>query len=100
MNIWLLITLMAIVTYLPRVLPLYIMRDLKIPNWLKKWLSLIPYAALGALIFPGILNAVPNQPLWGLFLGIFAFLLAWFSKNLIVIVLSTIILNIVILYFF
>ena len=62
MNIWLIIILMAAVTFLPRIIPLLILRDRRLPPVLKRFLDAIPYAALGALIFPGVLDAIPRMP--------------------------------------
>ncbi len=40
---------MALVTALPRVLPLLVVSRLSLPNWLARWLSLVPPAVLAAL---------------------------------------------------
>jgi branched-subunit amino acid transport protein len=61
-NIWLLLAGMFLVTYLPRVVPFVLGRELELPRWVRRWLDYFPYAALGALIFPGILDAVPGRP--------------------------------------
>ncbi len=34
-----------------------------LPRWIRRWLSFFPYAALGSLIFPGILTVVDGRPL-------------------------------------
>lgn len=60
--IWLLFGGMFLATYLPRLLPLLMARELPFPPWVRRWLRYFPYAALGALIFPGILSAVPGRP--------------------------------------
>lgn len=62
MNLWLLIGGMFVVTYVPRVVPFLLGRELELPRWIRRWLDFFPYAALGALIFPGILGAVPGRP--------------------------------------
>ncbi len=46
---------MALVTYLPRFLPLYILAKTNIPRRLVVWLSYVPAAVLAALLFPGLL---------------------------------------------
>ncbi len=48
---------MALVTYLPRFLPLYILSRLKIPRLFVLWLSYVPVAVLAALVAPGVLLA-------------------------------------------
>ncbi len=67
---------MAAVTYLPRLLPGLWMNDKPLPGRFQKWLENIPYAALGALIFPGILNAHRENPLVGLLSGAVAAVLS------------------------
>ena len=46
---------MALVTYLPRMIPLVALSNRRIPPWLVEWLDLIPAAILGALLAPGLL---------------------------------------------
>lgn len=55
------IILMAVLTYIPRMLPLVFLKNLRLPSWLNRFLRFVPYASLGALIFPGALYAV-NPP--------------------------------------
>jgi branched-subunit amino acid transport protein len=52
-----LIIAMALVTYIPRMLPMVMLSGVKLPGRLRTFLGYIPYAALGALIFPGILTS-------------------------------------------
>lgn len=56
----LLVVGMALVTYLPRVLPLVMFSELKLPPLVQAFFRYIPYAALGALIFPGVLTSTGN----------------------------------------
>ncbi|HHT01181.1 MAG TPA: AzlD domain-containing protein [Firmicutes bacterium] len=53
---------MGIVTYVPRMLPLVILNEIKLPPRWHNFFRFIPYAALGALIFPGILTATGSIP--------------------------------------
>lgn len=69
--IWSVIILMAIVTYLPRVLPLLILSHYQLPKWFTRWLTFVPTAIFGALVFPDIflMNGqvnltFSNLPLW------------------------------------
>ena len=64
----LLILGMALVTTIPRLLPAFFLDRFRSPGWFNRWLKNIPYAALGALIFPGVLLVDQDQPLIG-FLG-------------------------------
>ena len=83
--IWLLAG-MFLVTFLPRLIPFLFARQLDMPPWIKKWLNFFPYAALGALIFPGILEAVPGKPALAAGAGILAAVCALFIRNITVIV--------------
>ena len=88
--IWAMIAGMCVVTFVPRVLPLVLGRDLGLPRWVKRWLSFFPYAALGSLIFPGILTVVEGKPWIGLAAGVCAALLALKARNAIFPVLAAI----------
>ncbi len=72
-NVFLLIVGMALVTYIPRLLPFTLMKNRTPSKYLGRFLKLIPYTALGALILPGILTATPSMPLAGLVGGAIAF---------------------------
>lgn len=48
---------MALVTYLPRFLPLYVLSRVQIPRLFILWLSYVPVAVLAALVVPGLLLA-------------------------------------------
>ncbi len=54
---------MLIATYLPRVLPFFLIDKDKIPKKLFRFLSYIPYAMLGAIIVPGFLQGIPEEPI-------------------------------------
>lgn len=66
MNFYLLIFFMMVVTYIPRALPALNGRKMSIDPFWEKFLSYIPYTALAALIFPGVLNVSPFRPAVGL----------------------------------
>ncbi len=100
MNILLLILGMALVTYIPRLLPALFLDRFKFPEWFQKWLRNIPYAALGALIFPGVLFVEKDQPLIGLAGGVTAFLLAMLNLHITLIMAGTIGIVILIQYLF
>lgn len=46
---------MALVTYLPRFLPLFVLSRVKIPRLFALWLGYVPVAVLAALVAPGLL---------------------------------------------
>ncbi|WP_017726882.1 AzlD domain-containing protein [Halalkalibacterium ligniniphilum] len=90
---------MAVVTYIPRMLPLIFLNTNSFPAWLQAVLRNVPYAALGALIFPGILTVHEN--IWfGIIGGGVAILVAYFGANLIIVVLSSIVALGLLTYFF
>ncbi|TEB06966.1 Branched-chain amino acid transport protein (AzlD) [Pelotomaculum schinkii] len=86
MKIYLLIAGMALVTYIPRLLPMVLPERLQFPIWLDRWLQYVPYAALGALIFPGVLASVDGRQPWlGLLGGFTAGLLALAGLNILIV---------------
>ncbi len=88
--IWVTIAGMALVTMLPRLIPMALGRDIVLPRWIRRWLSFFPYAALGALIFPGILTAIEGKPWIGVAAGAGAGLVALKVRNAIIPVLVAI----------
>ena len=83
----LLILGMTVVTYLPRLIPLALLSNLKLPTFLKRILGFIPYAALSALIFPAILSSTSSTES-AVFGGSIAVILAYFNTNLFLVVCS------------
>ncbi|PSL50949.1 branched-subunit amino acid transport protein [Salsuginibacillus halophilus] len=85
----LLILGMAVVTYIPRMVPLVFLNNKKMPSKLEGILHNVPYAALGALIFPGILFAA--ETIWlGLAGGATALILAWRGHHMMTVVIASI----------
>lgn len=89
MIIWTIIG-MSIVTMVPRILPAFIVDKLEFRPWINRWLSAIPYAALGALIFPGVLYVKEGAPLVGILGGLFALLLSYLRLNIVLVVIGSI----------
>jgi branched-subunit amino acid transport protein len=81
---------MSLATMVPRLLPALVMERLVIPDWLDKWLKNIPYAALGALIFPGVLS-IDEQPEIGLIGGGVAAVMAYFRLHTMVVIIGSIV---------
>ena len=81
----------AVVTFIPRLIPALFIDKLDFPPKVEKFLNLIPYTALAALICPGVLT-VDNQ-LWyiGLIGAIVAAALAWKKVPLGAIVILTVV---------
>jgi branched-subunit amino acid transport protein len=77
---------MAAVTYIPRLLPAWFLRDKQLPPFLVAWLQYVPVAVLAALSLPSLLIeqdkinfSFNNLYLWG---AIPAALVAWKKKSL------------------
>ncbi|QGU94807.1 AzlD domain-containing protein [Clostridium bovifaecis] len=51
---------MAIVTYIPRVAPIALLNNKDLSPFLKTFLKFIPFAALGALVFPQVLYSTKS----------------------------------------
>lgn len=54
------VLVMAVVTYIPRALPLVFYRKKINSKWVRSFLYYVPYSVLGAMIFPAILNSTNN----------------------------------------
>ena len=79
------VMLMALVTYIPRAVPMTFLSSKKLPKFIKNFLHYIPFAALGALIFPGIFYSTNSitSAVCGLTVAV---ILALFRLNVIVVV--------------
>ena len=89
-NLLPIIVAMTAVTYLPRLAPFYLLDRMKLSKSVHQMLEQIPYAALGALVFPGVLGLFPEIPLLPLAgLGV-TLLIAWFRGGLILSVLGAV----------
>lgn len=87
--VWMIIG-MGVVTFLPRMLPFVLFRGKELPPFIQGILKNVPYAALGALIFPGILF-IQDEIIYGVVGAVCAFLLAFLGMNVIFVVLGTIV---------
>lgn len=90
MNILAIIVGMAIVTYIPRFLPMFAFDEQNIPKRIKQFLNYIPYAALGALIFPGGIQAIEGLPVLSLSGILVALVMVWWKENIILTVVSSV----------
>jgi len=59
-NIYMSILVMALVTYLIRMLPLVLIRREIKNKYIKSFLYYVPYVTLSVMIFPAVLNATGN----------------------------------------
>ena len=75
------VLIMAVVTYIPRVLPIAVFRSKLKSRFLSSFLYYVPFAVLGAMIFPEILYSTGNyySAITGM---IIALILAYFERGL------------------
>lgn len=86
---WWMLLGMAVATYLPRMIPLTILDGKELPPIVSGVLRNIPYAVLGALIFPAILH-IQEDMLFGVIGAVTAFALALFGLDVMFVVIGTI----------
>ncbi len=92
-EIALLILLMSLVTFIPRVLPILVLSRRSLPEPVERWLSYVPVAVLAALLAPGLfapageLNlAFSANPIF--WVSIPVFIIASLTRNLFITVLG------------
>lgn len=98
-DIILMILGMAAVTYLPRALPAVVIDKLHFGPKVEKFLKLIPYTAMSALVFPGVFSVDAARPEVGLVGCAVAAVLAWLRMPVMVCVVAAIAAD-VLLYLF
>lgn len=92
MNIWPVMLLGGLITFLIRFSFIYLFGRIEFPEKIRNALHYVPPAVLSAIIFPelflrdGALNlSMENTPLLA---GLVAILVAWFSKNTLVTIIA------------
>jgi branched-subunit amino acid transport protein len=80
---------MGIVTFIPRMLPFIMFRGKELPPFLQGVLKNVPYATLGALIFPAVLY-IQDDIWYGVIGALAAFAVAFLGANVIVVVMGSI----------
>lgn len=84
------VVIMAVVTYIPRVLPIILMRRKIKSKFIKNFLDYTPYAVLGALTFPDIFYSTGNY--YSAVAGtVVAIILGCFKQSLVVVAIAAII---------
>ncbi|PFA66471.1 branched-chain amino acid transporter [Bacillus sp. AFS015802] len=81
---------MAVVTYIPRMLPFLVFKGKELPPFLQGVLKNVPFAVLGALIFPSILLIQEGNFLFGVVGTVAAFVIAFLGANVILVVIGAI----------
>lgn len=87
--LWLVIG-MAAVTFIPRAIPAVLMDKLKFGKRVERFMRLIPYTAMTALIFPGVIAIDATRPYIGFTGGAVAAVLAWLKVPVMFCVLAAI----------
>ena len=88
-EIFLLILAMMTVTYLPRLLPLYLFKG-KVDPFVARFLRFIPYTVLGVMALPGFYESVKGSYINSFLCMSGAALVAYFSENIILSVLASV----------
>ena len=97
---FLLIIGMTLVTYLPRFIPLLVLKDKKFNAKVEQFLIYIPFTSLSILIVRGVIGAEPEVLLPTLIgLGVAA-LVSWVKSNLVLSVMSGILASLIVLNVF
>jgi branched-subunit amino acid transport protein len=80
---------MAVVTYVPRLIPFVMFQGKELPPFVQAVLKNVPYATLGALIVPGIF-LINEDIMYGVIGGGVALVVAYLGANVILVVISSI----------
>lgn len=96
--IYILITGMALATYIPRAIPAFLIERLKFGKKTEKFLSLIPYTAMAALIFPGVLTVDEKLISIGIAGALTAGILSWIKTPLTLVILGAVGVDMLIYY--
>ena len=80
-NVYLYIAIVALVTYLIRVLPLTLIRKEIKNRFLRSFLFYVPYVTLAVMTFPSIVTAT-QSPIAGAGALLVGIILAWIGANL------------------
>ncbi len=80
-NIYIYIAIMAVVSYLIRVLPLTLIRKPIKSRFISAFLYYVPYVTLAVMTFPAIINATQN-PISGALALVVGLVVAWIKGDL------------------
>lgn len=92
MNIWLVMLLGGLLTFLTRLSFVLLFHRLNVPDWFRRGLRFVPVAVLSAIILPELTN--PNGTLFlswhnpQLLAGAVAILVAWRTRNVILTIIA------------
>lgn len=100
LDILALIFAMGAVTYGSRALPAFLIDKMNFSPRAEQFLKLIPYTAMTALIFPGILTVDPTRPEIGIVGALVVVALAWKKAPLLVCVVGAILTDMLLYFLF
>lgn len=86
-NVWIYMLIMALVTYLIRVLPLTLIRREIKNTTIRSFLYYVPYVTLAVMTFPAITEATAS-PIAGFAALIAGIILAWLRQSLFTVAVS------------
>lgn len=95
MKIYLMIIGMMLATYIPRAIPAVFIDKIKCGKKMEEFLGLIPYTAMTALIFPGVLSVDKNYMGVGIIGGFTAIILSWKKAPITVVVIGAVLANMI-----
>ena len=81
---------MMLVTCIPRLLPAVLMEKMRFGARFERFLQLIPYTAMAALVFPGVFTVDASRPEIGIAGALTAGVLAWKRAPLMLCVLAAV----------
>jgi branched-subunit amino acid transport protein len=84
------IILMGIVTFIPRLIPMLWLRNLKLSSFWMEFFDVLPYAMLTTLVFPSVLSASGDYFLSGVGL-LAAVALSYFNMNSMIVVIGSVV---------
>jgi branched-subunit amino acid transport protein len=89
------VTIMILVTYIPRAFPLAFIHHKIKSNFIKSFLFYVPYAVLSALTFPSIIYATQNiySAILGSLVGLY---FAYKNKGLIFVAMSAVLTSLIV----
>lgn len=99
MKMYLVIIGMMLVTYIPRAIPAVLIDKIKCGKKMEEFLSLIPYTAMTALIFPGVLSVDKNHLNVGIIGALTAVLLSLKKAPIAIVVMGAVLSDMILLWF-
>jgi branched-subunit amino acid transport protein len=103
-NIWLVMLIGGLITFGMRFSLIYLFGRFQVPETMRRALHYVPPAVLSAIVFPELLlqNGMLNLSLdnFRLMAGLVAVLVAWFSKNTLITIISGMVALFLLQFFF